>query len=183
MFKALGLSSSMFSRSEALVVLPDTVKNLLSQKSWQSFPQDSGKCCVLIGIDFIHLNQTLWQEDQNQIADWSDPAAGWSQSLFKSHAMGLYNGGKRTLRDSAVISSIARLRIFQCSTNQHVLSTFCKQWTLPVFWQLMLHKTNCKNPGLDPHGYCSDKAMLWKSRTIGSICPPAAEVSAVSILL
>lgn len=32
---------------------------------------------MLIGIDFIYLNQSLWPEDQNLISDWFDPAAEW----------------------------------------------------------------------------------------------------------
>lgn len=32
---------------------------------------------MLIGIDFIYPNQSLWPEDQNLIADWFGPAAEW----------------------------------------------------------------------------------------------------------
>lgn len=35
-----------------------------------------GKGHLLIGIDFIYLNQSLWQEDWNLISDWSNLAAG-----------------------------------------------------------------------------------------------------------
>lgn len=63
---------------------------------------------MLIGIDFIYLNQSLWQEDPILISDWYNLAAGWGQSPFTPHDPYTMEE-RRVVGDSAVISTTGSL--------------------------------------------------------------------------
>lgn len=119
-----------------------------------------GKCHELVGTDFIYLNQSLGQKDRNLISDWSNVAAGWSQSPFKSHDCYTMEEG-RLVRDSAIIST----RVSQAFSAVDQLACFdclLQATNLAIFLVI-----SCKIPGLDLYDYFSNKAMTSKLKATG----------------
>lgn len=79
----------------------------LGSPSRLSLRTPMGKGYISIDVDFVYLNQSLWQEDWDLISDWFSLAAGWGHSPLKSHDC-YTTEDRRVIGDSATISTTIR---------------------------------------------------------------------------